>query len=168
LELSLLPGISLAVIERILPFVTVFSGRGDVDVASADPTVLSALPQMTPQILGSVLNARVSDPGDGRALLELLGPAQSHATTEASKAFRASIAVDFDNGRHVHAEVVFRLKDQGDKAQGAMDQGPKDQGANDQGAKPQSDKDQGANDQGDEPYELIYWRDDFDGPMQSA
>jgi general secretion pathway protein K len=159
LELSLLPGISLAVVERVLPFVTVFSGRADVNVSSADPTVLSALPQMTPQILGAVLNARVSDPGDGRALLELLGPAKSHATAERSKAFRASIAVDFDNGRHVHAEVVFRLKDQGDK-----DKGDKDQGANDKGA-----KDQGANNQGDEePYELLYWRDDFDGPMQSA
>jgi general secretion pathway protein K len=168
LELSLLPGISLGVVERVLPFVTVFSGRGDVDVASADPTVLSALPQMTPQILGAVLNARVSEPGDGHALLELLGPAKSHATTEASKAFRTSIAVDFDNGRHVHAEVVFRLKDQGDKAQGATDQSPKDQGANDQGATPQSGKDQGVKDQGDEPYELIYWRDDFDGPLQSA
>jgi general secretion pathway protein K len=159
LELSLLPGISLAVVERVLPFVTVFSGRADVNVSSADPTVLSALPQMTPQILGAVLNARVSDPGDGRALLELLGPAKSHATAERSKAFRASIAVDFDNGRYVHAEVVFRLKDQGDK-----DKGDKDQGANNQGA-----KDQGANNQGDEePYELLYWRDDFDGPMQSA
>jgi len=154
LELSLLPGISLAVVERVLPFVTVFSGRADVNVSSADPTVLSALPQMTPQILGAVLNARVSDPGDGRALLELLGPAKSHATAERSKAFRASIAVDFDNGRHVHAEVVFRLKDQGDK-----DKGDKDQGANNQGASDQGDE---------EPYELLYWRDDFDGPMQSA
>jgi general secretion pathway protein K len=143
LELSLLPGISLAVVERVLPFVTVFSGREDVEVSSADPTVLSALPQMTPQVLGAVLNARVSNPGDGRALLELLGPAKSRATAETTKAFRASIAVDFDNGRRVHAEVVFRLKDQGDK-------------------------DKGANDQGTEPYELLYWRDDFDGPTQSA
>ena len=141
LELSLLPGVSLAVVERVLPFVTVFSGHPEVDVSSADPTVLSAFPEMTPQILGAVLNARVSDTGGGRALLELLGPAKSHATAERSKAFRASIAVDFDNGRHVHAEVVFRLKDQGDK-----------------------DKD----DKGDAPYELLYWRDDFDGPMQSA
>src|SRR3984957_774034 len=46
LELSLLPGISLAVVERVLPFVTVFSGRPEVNVSSADPTVLSALPQM--------------------------------------------------------------------------------------------------------------------------
>jgi general secretion pathway protein K len=157
LELSLLPGVSLAVVERVLPLVTVFSGRADVDVFSADPTVLSALPKMTPQILGAVLNARVSDPGDGRALLELLGPAKSHATVEASKAFRASIAVDFDNGRRVHAEVVFRLKDQGDAAPGGKDQG-----------KEQGGKDQNAKDQDAEPYELLYWRDDFDGPMQSA
>jgi general secretion pathway protein K len=143
LELSLLPGVSLAVVERVLPFVTVFSGHPEVDVSSADPTVLSAFPEMTPQILGAVLNARVSDTGDGRALLELLGPAKARATTDPSKAFRASIAVEFDNGRRVHAEVVFRLKDRGGK-------------------------DQAAKDQGDEPYDLLYWRDDFDGPMQSA
>jgi general secretion pathway protein K len=133
LELSLLPGVSLAVVERVLPFVTVFSGHPEVDVSSADPTVLSAFPEMTPQILGAVLNARVNDPGDGRALLALLGPAKARATADRSKVFRASIAVEFDNGRHVHAEVVFRLKDKGD-----------------------------------EPYDLLYWRDDFDGPMQSA
>ena len=138
LELSLLPGVSLAVVERVLPFVTVFSGRPEVDVSTADPTVLSAFPEMTPQILGAVLNARVNDSGGGSALLALLGPAKSHATADRSKAFRSSIVVEFDNGRRVHAEVVFRLKDQGAKDQDA------------------------------EPYELLYWRDDFDGPMQSA
>jgi general secretion pathway protein K len=141
LELSLLPGIPLAVVERVLPFVTVFSGRAEVDVLTADPTVLSAFPEMTPTILGAVVNARASDPGDGTALLAVLGPAQARATVDKSKVFRASISVEFDNGRRIHAEVVFRLKDQGDK-----------------------DKD----DKGDAPYELLYWRDDFDGPMQSA
>jgi general secretion pathway protein K len=97
------------VVERVLPFVTVFSGHAEVEVSSADPTVLSALPQMTPQILGAVLTTRVSNPGDGRALVELLGPGKSDATAETSKAFPASIAVNFDNGRRVHAEVVFRL-----------------------------------------------------------
>jgi general secretion pathway protein K len=145
LELSLLPGVSLAVVERVLPFVTVFSGRPEVDVFSADPTVLSAFPEMTPQILGAVLNARVNNPDDGRALLALLGPAKARATADKSKALRASIAVEFDSGRRVQAEVVFRLKDQGDK-----------------------DKDNGDKDNGGEPYELLYWRDDFDGPMQSS
>jgi general secretion pathway protein K len=163
LELSLLPGISLAVVERVLPFVTVFSGRSGVDVSIADPTVLSALPGMTPQILGAVVNARVTDPGDGAALLALLGPAKASATTDASKTFRASIAVEFDNGRRVHAEVVFRLKGQDAKSQGPKTQGPTSQGASNQSASNQS-----AKDQGDEPYELLYWRDDFDGPMQSV
>jgi general secretion pathway protein K len=158
LELSLLPGISLAVVERVLPFVTVFSGRADVNVSSADPTVLSALPKMTPQILGAVLNARVTGPGDGRTLLALLGPAKSHATADTSKEFRASISVEFDNGRRVRAEVVYRLKDQGDKDKGDKDKGPKGQ----------SVTNPGASDQNDGPYELLYWRDDFDGPMQSA
>jgi general secretion pathway protein K len=168
LELSLLPGIPLAVVERVLPFVTVFSGRAEVDVSTADPTVLSAFPEMTPQILGAVLNARASDFGDGTALLAALGPAKARATADKSKVFRAAIAVDFDNGRHVHAEVVFRLKDQSEKDQGGKDQGGKDQGSNHQSAKDQGAKDQGANDQSGEPYELLYWRDDFDGPMQST
>jgi general secretion pathway protein K len=163
LELSLLPGIPLAVVERVLPFVTVFSGRAEVDVAAADPTVLSAFPEMTPQILGAVLNARASDPGDGTTLLAALGPAKARATADKSKVFRAAIAVEFDNGRRVHAEVVFRLKDQDEK-----DQAGKDQGSNDQSTKDQSAKNQGAKDESAEPYELLYWRDDFDGPMQSA
>ena len=158
LELSLLPGIPLGVVERVLPFVTVFSGRAEVDVSTADPTVLSAFPEMTPKILGAVLNARASDPDNGTALLEALGPAKARATADKSKVFRASIAVDFDNGRRVHAEVVFRLKDQGEE----------DKGANNQGAKDQGGKDQGAYDQDTDPYELLYWRDDFDGTMQSA
>jgi general secretion pathway protein K len=140
LELSLLPGIPLAAVERVLPFVTVFSGRAEVDVLTADPTVLSAFPEMTPTILGAVVNARAGDLGDGPALLEVLGPAKARATVDKSKVFRASIAVEFDNGRHIRAEVVFRLKDQGDK-------------------------DQGDKDKDDAPYELLYWRDDFDGPI---
>jgi len=133
LELSLLSGLPESVVERVLPFVTVFSGRPAIDAAIADPTVLSALPGMTPQILGAVLKARASDSSDGQALLALLGPANIHASTDKSKAVRAAIEVQFDNGRRIQAEVVFRLED-GE----------------------------------DEPYDLLYWRDDFYGPMQSA
>jgi general secretion pathway protein K len=133
LELSLLPGLPRPVVERVLPFVTVFSGQPTIDVATADPTALTALPGMTAEILDKVLKARASGSSDGRTLLELLGPAKSGASTDRSKALRAAVEVDFDNGRRVHAEVVFRLKDGGD-----------------------------------EPYDVLYWRDDFDGPMQSG
>ena len=133
LELSLLPGLPEPVVERVLPFITVFSGRAAIDVTSAEPTVLSALPEMTPQILGAVLKARASNSGDGRALLQLLGPAQARASVDRPKAVRAVVEIDFDNGRRVLAEVVFRL-----------------------------------NDGGDEPYDILYWRDDFDAPLQSG
>jgi general secretion pathway protein K len=158
MELSLLPGIPLAVVERVLPFVTVFSGRPEVDIFTANSTVLSAFPEMTPQILGAVQRARMTAPDDGRALLELLGPAKARATTERSKASRASIAVDFDNGRRVHAEVVFRLKDKDDKDK--SDGNSENKGDNN------SDKDDKA--ESGEPYDLLYWLDDFDGPMHSA
>ncbi|MBV9290121.1 MAG: general secretion pathway protein GspK [Hyphomicrobiales bacterium] len=132
LELSLLPGIPRAVVERILPFVTVFSGKPKIDVATADPALLSALPGMTPQILNSVLKARAKNRVDGQELLGLLGPAKDHATVDKSQAIRAAVEVRFDNGRRVEAEVVFRLKE-------------------------------GL----DEPYDIVYWRDDFDDPMEA-
>ena len=133
LELSLLPGLPAPLIERIRPFVTVFSGRPTVDVSSADPTVLSALPGMTPAILTALLKARGSAPGDRQDLLSLLGPARSAAAVDRSKAIRAAIAVALDNGRQVRADVVFRLTEVGE-----------------------------------DPYQLLYWRDDFDGPTPSG
>ena len=128
LELSLLPGLPVSVVERILPFVTVFSGRSTVDVATADPTVLSALPGMTPAIMTAVLKARANPSTDKKDLMALLGPASSRASAGGSKAIRAAIEVAFDNGRRVHANVVFRLADSAE-----------------------------------EPYNLLYWQDDFDG-----
>ena len=133
LELSLLPGLPVSVVGRVLPFVTVFSGRPSVDVASADPTVLSALPGMTPAILTKVLKARINVAGDGGDLLGLLGPARSHAAIDQLTAIRVAVEVAFDNGRRVRAEVVFRLAESGE-----------------------------------EPYDLLYWQDDFDGPTPSG
>jgi len=128
LELSLVHGLPAPVVERVLPFVTVFSGRPEIDVATADRIVLTALPGMTPEILGAVLKARAAPQGDPKTLLSLLGPAKSRAMVGASKAVRSAVDVEFDNGRRVRAEVVFRLKD----GEG-------------------------------EPYDILSWRDDFDG-----
>jgi general secretion pathway protein K len=129
LELALVLGLPAPVVERVLPFVTVFSGRPEIDVASADRTVLAALPGMTPEILSAVLKARASAQVDQKALLSLLGPARNRALTGASKTVRSSIEVKFDKGGRARAEVVFRLKD-GDG----------------------------------EPYDILSWRDDLDGP----
>jgi general secretion pathway protein K len=115
LELSLLPGLPAPIVARVLPFVTVFSGRPTVDVATADPTVLSLLPGMTPEIMAAVLKARAAPSTDGQDLLALLGPARSRAAAGGSKSIRAAIEIAFDNGRRVRANVVFRLADSGEK-----------------------------------------------------
>jgi general secretion pathway protein K len=131
LELSLVIGLPPEIVERILPDVTVFSGAAQIDVIDADPEVLAALPNMTPDILQKVLAARAANPEDSQGLTKLLGPAGGGAGVEPGKTFRVGVLVDLGRGRRVDAEVVFALND-GDE----------------------------------EPYDVLYWRDDFDGPFQ--
>ena len=130
LELTLVLGLPPPIVERILPYVTVFSGKAQVDLVNAAPDILAALPGMTPDVLHEALQARAKDPDDAKSLMELLGPAGARVTTEASKALRATIQVDLEHGRRVQAEVVFTLADKGE-----------------------------------EPYDIVLWRDDFDGPF---
>jgi general secretion pathway protein K len=108
-ELSLILGLSPALVERALPFVTVYSGRAQINIVDAAPEVIAALPGLTPERLNAVLAARRGTAGDGQAILALLGPAQGHATTEASPASRVNIDISFDNGRRMKFEVVILL-----------------------------------------------------------
>src|SRR5579864_1506103 len=54
-ELSLMLGISPAMIERALPFLTVYSKSADVDVLLAPAEVVAAVPGMTPEALNDFL-----------------------------------------------------------------------------------------------------------------
>src|SRR5262249_25423524 len=63
-ELGLVLGLPPALVERALPFVTVFSGASGVDVLNAAPEVVAALPGMTPLTLKQFLNDRSSLPND--------------------------------------------------------------------------------------------------------
>ena len=66
-ELWLLLGLPPQVVEHVLPFVTVFSGRPDIDAAEAAPIVVAAQPGMTPEKLQGVLEARAATAaGNGR------------------------------------------------------------------------------------------------------
>jgi general secretion pathway protein K len=105
-ELSRLPGLPTAVAERALPFVTVYSGRRQVNVSEAPAAVLAALPGMTKDSLNAVLAQRQAS-ADGQSLLQLLGPAQSYATTEGSNATRVTIRIAYDNGRRSSSEVII-------------------------------------------------------------
>ncbi|WP_158818613.1 general secretion pathway protein GspK [Methylocapsa sp. S129] len=130
LELSLVLNIPPYVVERVLPLVTVYNGRAEIDALNAAPETLAALPGMTPEILNGALAQRVRRPDDGPALLQALGDAAKYTTIQGRSAFRALMSVDLDHKRSIHAEVVFLLLDNGD-----------------------------------EPFRMLYWRDDFDGPL---
>jgi general secretion pathway protein K len=114
-ELSLVLGLPETMVERVLPFVTVYSGRPQVNVLDAAPEVIAALPGMTPERLHAVLAQRTVAPQNGEAVSALLGPAQSHATTEGGPAIRVTVRVQFDNGRRMSSEAVILLLNQGNE-----------------------------------------------------
>jgi len=113
-ELWLVQGIPPVLIERILPFVTVFSGKAQVDVIDAAPQVIAALPGMTPEIVHAIVAARDAGALDRKSLPDLLGGVgQGAAAADAGKSFRVGVRVAFDNGRRNAAEAVILLPDDG-------------------------------------------------------
>jgi general secretion pathway protein K len=107
-ELWLLLGLPPAVVERALPYVTVFSGLATVDVMDAAPEVVAALPGMTPDRLDSVLAERRAGPANAARVLQMLGPAQASATAKGSNATRVAVEVTPANGRRrIHAQAVI-------------------------------------------------------------
>jgi general secretion pathway protein K len=108
-ELWLLQGLAPAFVERALPFVTVYSGRSEVDILNAPPPVLAALPDMTPERLNTILNRRNALSTIPRSTADLLGSDQAGATIEAGNAFRIDVRIAFDDGRRAASEVVIFL-----------------------------------------------------------
>jgi general secretion pathway protein K len=113
-ELGLVLGISPAWAERALPFVTVFSGAAGVDVLTAQPEVVAALPGMTPLVLKQFLGDRASMRSDPQAVASALGDAKASATDQKSPAYRLQIRVRFPNGREVASEVVISVRGGGE------------------------------------------------------
>jgi len=113
-ELWLIHGIPPVLIERMLPFVTVFSGQAQVDIIDAAPQVIAALPGMTPEIMHGIVAARDAGVLDRKSLPNMLaGVGQGAAAAEPGKSFRVGVRVAFDNGRRSAAEAVIVLADDG-------------------------------------------------------
>jgi general secretion pathway protein K len=112
-ELVAVSNLPPALVERTLPFVTVYSGRPQINISDAAPEVIAALPGMTADRVNAVLAQRRAEPDNKQALMRLLGLAQQYATTDASRAFRVSIHFAQKSARQRHYEVVFLLFDEG-------------------------------------------------------
>jgi general secretion pathway protein K len=126
-ELGLVLGLPSELVNRALPYLTVYSGLAEVNMRDAAPEVLAALPAMTPDILHIMLEQRDAAPLD--VLRTRLGSAR-YTTVEASKANRVTVDVRFDAKRRNHFEIVVL---------------------------PLVDRDT-------EPFRILSWRDDLDGP----
>jgi general secretion pathway protein K len=112
-ELGLVLGIPDLMVERALPFLTVYSGRPQINILDAAPQVIAALPGMAPARLQAVLAARNAAPQDAQAIAESLGAAQALATTQGSKAVRVTARIAFDSGQRMTTEAVIFLTDNG-------------------------------------------------------
>jgi general secretion pathway protein K len=108
-ELWLVHGLAPALVARVLPFVTVYSGRAEINVFDAPPEVMAALPGMSGARLTSFLDRRDTIPHDPDALALLLGPDQKGATADASPSVRVRVQIAFDNGHKTTSEVVILL-----------------------------------------------------------
>jgi general secretion pathway protein K len=114
-ELFLVRGLPTAVVERAVPFLTVYSGRPQVNILDAPPEVIAALPGMTGERVKAVLLQRQTAPQNGQALLALLAGAQQFATTEGSRALGVTARIAFDNGRLASSEVVILVFEEGNE-----------------------------------------------------
>jgi general secretion pathway protein K len=107
-ELWLVKGIPPDIIERMLPFVTVFSNLASVNILDAAPQVVAAVPGMTPEKLQDVLSQRADPARDPQSLVGIEG-----ATLAGSKAYRITVGVEASNGRRSAAEAVILLLETG-------------------------------------------------------
>jgi general secretion pathway protein K len=108
-ELWLVQGIPPALIERMIPFVTVFSNLASVNVADAAPEVLAALPGMNPEKVQAILKQREDPSVDPSDLNRQFG-----GDAKPPKTFRLNAGVRLEQGRLARAEIVILLLQDGD------------------------------------------------------
>ncbi len=106
-ELWLVQGLPPAMVERALPYVTIYSGRPTVDAVIAPPLVIAALPGMSPGRLNAFLSQRDSLPPDPQVIASALGLDQPGAATASSNTYRVDIDIRLDNGVRASAEVII-------------------------------------------------------------
>ncbi|CCD89629.1 Putative General secretion pathway protein K, GspK [Bradyrhizobium sp. ORS 285] len=130
-ELALVLDLPAALIDRVLPLVTIFNGSPGIDPSIAPTEVVAALPGMTPLILKDFVNSRGSSSQDADSLAKMLGPAAKDAAKGKSKAVRLHIVVGPAGGLH-HAATVVIIPGEGEQPYRLLarqDEGPQPRSA---------------------------------------
>jgi general secretion pathway protein K len=107
-ELSLVLDLPPGLIERAKPFLTIYSGKPQIDVLDAAPEVLAAIPGLTPDLLNALAEARrtAADPQVVARMLSAL-PLQELVTIDGGDVYRVQVRIHYDTGRQDGAEVVI-------------------------------------------------------------
>jgi general secretion pathway protein K len=108
-ELWLVQGLPPELVERALSFVTVYTGRSEINILVAAPVVLAALPDMTPERLDTILKSRATLTSNPHSTTDVLGFDQAGTTIEPGDAFRIDVRIVFDDGRRAASQVVIFL-----------------------------------------------------------
>jgi general secretion pathway protein K len=108
-ELSLVVDIPPAFVERVKPFLTIYSGKKEIDVLDAAPEVVAAIPGLTPNLIQTLAEARRTG-ADPQSVSQLLGalPLQGVVSIDGGDTYRVQVRIRYDNGRQAAAEVVIR------------------------------------------------------------
>ena len=109
-ELALVAGIPEAIVDRVLPFVTVFNGSPDVDPAIAAPEVALAVDKASGKQQDSFGSPAPLPNGAPAAGSQAPSP-QTAASTAQSPCYRIAISIRFRNGHRTTSEAVIALGD---------------------------------------------------------
>jgi general secretion pathway protein K len=108
-ELGLVAGLPPDLVDRVLPYLTVYNGGPQVNILAAPPQVLAALPELTPQRLQVLLAMRDNAPED--VVKAQLGPTASYVTVAPARTDRVTTDVQFPSGRRIRSQAVILVLD---------------------------------------------------------
>jgi general secretion pathway protein K len=111
-ELVQIPGFDPASVQRLRPYLTVYSGSAKVDAATADVEVLAALPGVSRDTAQRFVEQRAAQSGTGERLdLASLGAGAAHVETRAAgQAANIRAVARLRGGASAAVEAVLRLR----------------------------------------------------------
>jgi general secretion pathway protein K len=115
-EIELVVGMPRSFLARALPYLTVYSGQQGINVLSAPPAVLAALPGMTPDRLQMLIAERENvasqeDPTYQNLIQSQLGNVASYTSLQPGTADRVKVNIRFPSDRRIESQVVLLLVD---------------------------------------------------------
>lgn len=110
-ELALVIGLPPVLVERALPFVTVFNGSPDVDPTIAAPEVIAALPDAAAGKPQDPFGPAMAAPNGASEVSDVTAPAKSDESTAKSPCYRIETSIRFRDGHRTSSEIVIALGD---------------------------------------------------------